>query len=126
MGKFGVGQGLSRVEDLRLLTGQGQYSDDIRLQGEVHGIVVRSPYAHARIAGVDLAEAKASPGVLGVYTSADLDADGIGDIPCLAPMTGKNGSGTVQPGHPVLARERVSHVGDPTLRALEQIIAASC
>ncbi len=113
MGKFGIGQGLSRVEDSRLLRGEGCYSDDIRLAGEVHGIVVRSPYAHARIVENDLTAARAAPGVLGVFSAADLDADGIGDIPCLAPMTGKNGSATVQPGHPVLARERVRHVGDP-------------
>src|SRR3546814_4402708 len=78
MGRFGVGQGLRRVEDLRFLTGEGQYSDDIRLEGQCHGVLVRSPFAHATIASIDLAEAKAAPGVLGVFTVDDLDADGVG------------------------------------------------
>src|SRR3546814_10358217 len=91
MGRFGVGQGLRRVEDLRFLTGEGQYSDDIRLEGQCHGVLLRSPFAHARIAAIDLDEARAAPGVLGVYTVEDLDADGVGTIPCLVPLRGKNG-----------------------------------
>src|SRR3546814_16683298 len=65
--------------DLRFLTGEGQYSDDIRLEGQCHGVLVRSPFAHATIASIDLAEAKAAPGVLGVFMVDDLDADGVGD-----------------------------------------------
>src|SRR3546814_8950802 len=113
MGRFGVGQGLRRVEDLRFLTGEGQYSDDIRLEGQCHGVLVRSPFAHATIASIDLAEAKAAPGVLGVFTVDDLDADGVGTIPCLVPLRGKNGSKTIMPPRPALARGRVRHVGDP-------------
>src|SRR3546814_6344795 len=70
MGRFGVGQGLRRVEDLRFLTGEGQYSDDIRLEGQCHGVLLRSPFAHARIAAIYLDEARAAPGVLGVYKAA--------------------------------------------------------
>src|SRR3546814_10737925 len=70
--------------------GEGQYSDDIRLEGQCHGVLVRSPFAHATIASIDLAEAKAAPGVLGVFTVDDLDADGVGTIPCLVPLRGKN------------------------------------
>jgi carbon-monoxide dehydrogenase large subunit len=112
MGRFGVGQGLRRVEDLRFLTGEGQYSDDIRLEGQCHGVLLRSPFAHAEITAVDLAEAKAAPGVLGVFTVEDLDADGVGNIPCLVPLRGKNGSNTIMPPRPALARGRVRHVGD--------------
>ena len=113
MGRFGVGQAVRRVEDQRLLTGQGQFSDDINLPGQAVSVVLRSPFAHADIVNLDKSAAEAAPGVLAVYSADDLSADGIGDIPCLAPMAGKNGSGTVEPPHPVLARGRVRHVGDP-------------
>jgi carbon-monoxide dehydrogenase large subunit len=113
MGQFGVGQGMSRVEDPRLLTGQGRFTDDIRLDGEAVGVVLRSPHAHAEIAAIDTAEARGLPGVLAVYTASDLSADRIGDIKCLTPLPGKNGSKTIMPPHPVLARGRVRHVGDP-------------
>ena len=112
MGRFGVGQGLRRVEDLRFLTGEGQYSDDIRLEGQCHGVLVRSPFAHAIITSIDLDDAKAAPGVLGVYTVADLDADGLGTIPCLVPMPDKRGGKTIMPPRPALARGKVRHVGD--------------
>ena len=59
MGRFGVGQGLRRVEDLRFLTGHGRYSDDIQLEGQTYGVPVRSPFAHAEIKSIDLEEAKA-------------------------------------------------------------------
>src|SRR3546814_15874697 len=104
MGRFGVGQGLRRVEDLRFLTGEGQYSDDIRLEGQCHGVLVRSPFAHATIASIDLAEAKAAPGVLGVFTVDDLDADGAVPIPCLAPLPRTTGTPTILPPPPPLPR----------------------
>src|SRR3990170_749380 len=112
MGRFGVGQGLRRVEDLRFLTGEGQYRDDIRLEGQCHGVLLRSPFAHAKIASIDLGDARAAPGVLGVFTVEDLDADGLGTIPCLVPLRGKNGGKTIMPPRPALARGRVRHVGD--------------
>ena len=113
MGRFGVGQPLRRVEDQRLLTGGGRYNDDIDLPGQAWAVVVRSPYPHAEIKRIGTDEAAALPGVLAVYTAADLSADGVGDIPCLMPIPGKDGSSTIMPPHPVLARERVRHVGDP-------------
>ena len=113
MGKFGIGQPLRRVEDQRLLTGAGRFSDDYRPEGVLNSCLLRSPYAHAEITGIDTETARAMPGVRGVFTSADLDAETIADNPCLAPITGKADSGTIQPGHPILARTRVRHVGDP-------------
>ncbi len=113
MVKFGVGQGLRRVEDVRLLTGHGRYTDDIKEDGEVFGYVLRSPHAHAEIKAIELEDAKAAPGVLGVYSHEDLTADGVKDIPCLTPVPGKNGTKPVMPPHPALARGRVRHVGDP-------------
>ena len=113
MGQFGVGQPMRRLEDQRFLTGQGRYSDDISLPGQAFAAVLRSPLAHAELGTIDTTAAREAPGVLAVYTAEDLSADGIGDIPCIAPMPGKAGSGTIQPPHPVLARGRVRHVGDP-------------
>ncbi|MEX0923344.1 MAG: xanthine dehydrogenase family protein molybdopterin-binding subunit [Rhodovibrionaceae bacterium] len=112
MGQFGAGQGLRRLEDRRLLTGAGRYTDDVVLPGQAYGAVVRSPFAHARLGKIDSAEAKVAPGVLAVYTAAELAEDGVGDIPCLAPMKGKGGAPTKLPPHPVLARGEVHHVGD--------------
>ncbi len=113
MVKFGVGQGLRRVEDVRLLTGHGRYTDDIKEEGEVFGFVLRSPYAHADILSMDLEEARRAPGVLGVYSHEDLTADGVQNIPCLTPIPGKNGSTPIMPPRPALARGRVRHIGDP-------------
>jgi len=81
MTKFGVAQSVRRVEDPRLLKGGGRYTDDIVLPGMLHGVVVRSPHAAARINRVDTAAAKALPGVHGVYTAGDLQADGLGPLP---------------------------------------------
>ncbi len=113
MGQFGVGQGLRRLEDVRLLTGQGSYSDDFSAPGQVYGTLVRSPHAHAEILSIDGEDAKAAPGVLAVYTAADLSADGIGDIPLMTPIPGRDGKVGPTPPNPVLARGRVRHVGDP-------------
>jgi carbon-monoxide dehydrogenase large subunit len=112
MGQFGTGQGMERLEDQRLLTGGGSYIDDTNLEGQAYAVFVRSPYAHARITGYDLEDARAAEGVLAVLTAADLTADNVGDLPCLVPMPGKDGSATLTAPYPALARERVRHVGD--------------
>ncbi len=78
MAKFGIGQAVRRVEDARFLTGAGRYVDDITLPGMVHGVVLLSPHAHARIRKIDTAKAKAATGVLLVLTAADLAADKLG------------------------------------------------
>ena len=91
MKKFGIGQSIRRVEDQRLLTGEGCYTDDIRPQGAVFGAVVRSPHAHATILSIETDDAKELEGVLAVYTHAELDAAGIQDIPCMTMIPGKDG-----------------------------------
>lgn len=111
--KFGLAQPVRRVEDPRLLKGDGQYTDDIALPGMVFGIVLRSPHAAAKIGAIDTAAALALPGVLGVYTGADLAADGIGGLPCAIPLKNRDGSPRFDPPHPVLAQGAVRHVGDP-------------
>ena len=76
-----IGQPLRRKEDQRLLTGQGRFTDDFSLDGQTYAAMVRSPHAHARIARIDTAKAKAMPGVLGVFTGADVRADGLKPLP---------------------------------------------
>ena len=76
-----IGQPLRRKEDQRLLTGQGRFTDDFSLDGQTYAAMVRSPHAHARIVRIDTAKAKAMPGVLGVFTGADVRADGLKPLP---------------------------------------------
>ena len=113
MTKFGVAQNVRRVEDPRLLLGHGRYTDDIAVAGETHAIVLRSPHAAARIVAIDAAAARALPGVLAIYTAADLEADGIGSIPCAIPLKNRDGSPRADVPHPALASGAVHHVGDP-------------
>ena len=114
--KFGIGQSAPRVEDWRLLRGEGRYTDDIDLSGQARAFVVRSPYAHARILSIDTAEAARAPGVLGVFTAADLAADGVGLLPNLlagSSFTRPDGSPVYTPPRPALAEEKAAFVGDP-------------
>ncbi|MBM0207090.1 xanthine dehydrogenase family protein molybdopterin-binding subunit, partial [Micromonospora sp. STR1s_5] len=111
--RAGKEQGSSRrrLEDERFLTGRGRYVDDITLPSELFGHVLRAPVAHARILALDTSAAQAAPGVVSVYTSADLEADGVGPLPCNVQIA--TVSPLVVPPRPALARDRVRHVGDP-------------
>jgi carbon-monoxide dehydrogenase large subunit len=109
MAKFGIGQPVRRVEDQRLVTGRGRYTDDIDLEGQVYGYVVRSPHAHARIRAIDTSRALAAPGVLAVLTAADTGDAG---VPCFVPMKNRDGSDAPMPAHPILAKDKVRYVGD--------------
>ncbi|MCS7267493.1 MAG: xanthine dehydrogenase family protein molybdopterin-binding subunit [Geminicoccaceae bacterium] len=109
MAKFGIGQPVRRVEDQRLVTGRGRYTDDVNLPGQVYGVVVRSPHAHARIRRIDTSRARSAPGVLAVLTAEDL---GEAAIPCFVPMTNRDGTKAPMPRHPVLCREVVRYLGD--------------
>ncbi len=111
--KFGLAQPVRRVEDPRLLKGDGRYTDDIVLPGMLWAAVLRSPHAAARLGAIDTAEAAALPGVVAIYTHADLAADGIGGLPCAIPLKNRDGSPRFDPPHPVLAEGAVRHVGDP-------------
>ena len=113
MTKFGLAQNVRRVEDPRLLIGAGRYTDDIQLPGEAFATVLRSPHAAARIVAVDADAARAMPGVLAVYTGADLQADHIGGIPCGVPIKNRDGSARADVPHHALASGTVRHVGDP-------------
>ena len=100
-----------RFEDVRFLTGRGRYVEDFVLAGEAHAYVLRSPHAHALIEHIDTASAQAVPGTLGVFTEADLRADGIGALPCVAQVARVDPM-IIPPRH-ALAGGRVRHVGDP-------------
>ncbi len=113
MTKFGMAQPVRRVEDPRLLIGNGRYTDDITLANEAVGIVLRSPHAAARILSIDTSAAAGLPGVLAIYTGADLKADGIGGLPCAIPLKNRDGSPRAEVPHPALADGEVRHVGDP-------------
>ncbi|MBU6166241.1 MAG: xanthine dehydrogenase family protein molybdopterin-binding subunit [Alphaproteobacteria bacterium] len=103
--KFGTGQSTVRVEDARLLTGQGRYTDDMARPGMLYGTTLRSPHAHAEITAIDVSAALEVPGVVAVYTHADIA--GYGPIPCLVPL-----SGDVKTPRTLLAADRVRFVGD--------------
>jgi aerobic carbon-monoxide dehydrogenase large subunit len=131
MAKGGIGSSLPRLEDSRLLTGRGCYSDDFTLPGQVYAVVLRSSLAHARIAAIDAAAARALPGVLAVLTGADVMAAGLQPIPhipaAMSPPDIKlpNLDGTahkiVRPM--VLAVEAVRYVGEPVAFVVAETLA---
>jgi aerobic carbon-monoxide dehydrogenase large subunit len=101
-----------RSEDDRLLQGLGRYSDDVRFPGEVHAVVFRSPYAHGLICQLDIATAASQPGVLAIYTHADLVAAGHAPFPFRIPILNSDGSQPRIPDRLALAGDRVRHVGE--------------
>ena len=113
MGEFGIGQGVPRFEDPRLIRGGGRYTDDVQMAGMAHGVVVRSAHGHAKIKSIDTAAAKAAPGVLAVITATDWKAVGLGDLPSHAGLKRRDGSPLYKPRYTVLAEDRVRWVGDP-------------
>ncbi|WP_417525230.1 xanthine dehydrogenase family protein molybdopterin-binding subunit [Marinovum sp.] len=113
MEKFGKSQPVTRVEDLRFLTGEGRYVDDIAPENALHGVVFRSPVAHAEITTLDVEEARQAPGVHLVVTLADLEAAGVKATLHGTVVTNIDGSKGASPERPVLARDRVRFVGEP-------------
>jgi carbon-monoxide dehydrogenase large subunit len=111
--KFGVGQPVRRVEDLRLITGQGRYTDDIELPNTAYAHVLRSPIAHGGIRRIDVAAARAMPGVLLILTGEDVVKEGLGDVPCLIPLVSHDGKPRGDTPRPMLAVGKVRHVGQP-------------
>src|SRR5271166_6562589 len=107
-----IGTPVRRREDFRFLTGGGTYTDDINRPGQLYAYILRSPHAHARIAGIDAAAAQRASGVVAVYTGKDMAADGVGGLPCGWQVHSKDGSPMAEPPHPPLAVDRVRHVGD--------------
>lgn len=112
MAKFGIGQTMKRLEDQRFLTGTGQYTDDVPIDGALTAYVLRSPIAHGDITVLDIVAAKSAPGVKLVLTGADVAADGLKSMPCGALLKGIDGKKAVGPDYPLLVSDRVRHVGD--------------
>ncbi len=113
-----IGQSIPRVEDARLLRGRGRFLDDMNLAGQAYAAVVRSPHAHAEILAIDTKAALAAPGVLGIFTWADLDADGVKPLPAMTrdpryEIRNRDGTRMPEPAHWPLAKARVRHTGDP-------------
>jgi aerobic carbon-monoxide dehydrogenase large subunit len=123
MGEFAIGQGVSRFEDPRLVRGGGRYTDDIKLPGLVHGVVLRSPHAHAKVRSIDITAAKTAPGVLAVLTSADIKAAGYGDLPVPGGLKRRDGSPMYRPRYPILAEDRVRWVGDSVAFVVADTVA---
>jgi len=123
MGEFAIGQGVPRFEDPRLLRGGGYYIDDVVYPAMAFGVVLRSPHAHAKINAIDVAAAKAAPGVLTVLTGADWQASGFGDLPTHSGLKRRNGEPMYKPRYPVLAEDRVRWVGDCVAFVVAETVA---
>ncbi|MGO4126482.1 xanthine dehydrogenase family protein molybdopterin-binding subunit [Inquilinus sp. YAF38] len=127
MGKvIGIGAAPLRKEDQRFITGKGRYVADIKLPGMTAGVFLRSPHAHAIIRSIDVSAASASPGVLGVYTAADLRAAGVGSLPCGWGITGQDGKPMKEPPFPLLADGRVRFVGDMVAFVVAETVEQAC
>jgi carbon-monoxide dehydrogenase large subunit len=112
MGEFAIGQPVPRFEDPRLIQGGGRYIADMTFPGTVHGYVLRSPHAHARIRKIDTAKAKTAPGVLAVITGADYKAAGFGDLPVPGGLKRRGDTPGFRPRYPALVEDRVRMIGD--------------
>ena len=110
-GNSGIGAAVKRKEDRRFLTGKGRFTDDINRPNQTFAYFLRSSVAHANINSVDTSAATAAEGVVAVYTNADME--GVGGLPCGWALTFQNGDPMVEPPHPILAENKVRHVGDP-------------
>jgi len=111
--RFGASRSQKRLEDDRLLTGKGRYSDDLEFPRQCWLVLLRSPHAHAKISTVDLAAAKAAQGVIAAWTMADLRADGVGHIPFPPLFKRADGSPMAAPPRTPLAEGKVFYVGQP-------------
>jgi carbon-monoxide dehydrogenase large subunit len=109
----GIGASVRRKEDLRFLSGNGNYTDDINRPGQLYAVMHRSNRPHATINSIDTAAASKAPGVVAIFTGADLAKEEIGGLPCGWQIHNKDGSPMAEPPHPVLAIGKVRHVGDP-------------
>jgi carbon-monoxide dehydrogenase large subunit len=107
-----IGARIERKEDYRFLTGAGQFTDDVALPGQTHAAFLRSPHAHAKIASLSVDKATQAPGVLAVYTGADLAAAKVGGLPCGWLITDVNGQPMKEPPFPALAQGKVRYVGE--------------
>jgi carbon-monoxide dehydrogenase large subunit len=106
----GIGASNKRREDVRFLTGAGNYTDDINVNGQAHVYFLRSDIAHGTIKGIDTGAASGMPGVVRIFTGSDFE--GVGGLPCGWQVTDKHGQPMQEPAHPILAQGKVRHVGE--------------
>jgi carbon-monoxide dehydrogenase large subunit len=121
--KYGVGQPVRRKEDDTLVRGQGKYTDDFSLPGQAYCWMVRSPHAHGIIKGINTEAAKAMPGVLGVWTGADLASAAYNPFTCGLPLKNRDGSPLLQTNRSALPTDKVRFVGDPVAFVVAETIA---
>lgn len=117
----GIGASSKRREDIRFLTGEGNYTDDINLHGQAHVFFLRSDIAHGVLNSVDTSAAERMPGVVKIFTGADFAE--VGSIPCGWQVTDKHGAPMQEPRHPVLAEGKVRHVGEPIAAVVAETLS---
>src|SRR6516162_7882785 len=121
--RFAIGQPVPRTEDPVLLRGEGHYADDVNLPGQVYAVMVRSHFAHGVMRNIDTGTARAMPGVLGVYTAADLEAAGVGPLPPRQVMNNRDGTPMLSPVRYALATDKVRHVGEAIAAVVAETLA---
>ncbi|GLT09990.1 carbon monoxide dehydrogenase [Sulfitobacter porphyrae] len=117
----GIGASTKRREDVRFLTGNGRYTDDINLRGQAYVFFLRSDVAHGKLTSVDTSAAEGMDGVVRIFTGKDFE--GVGGMPCGWQVTDKHGQPMQEPGHPVLAQGKVRHVGEPIAAVVAETLA---
>ena len=121
--KYGVGQPVRRKEDDTLVRGKGKYTDDFALPGQVYAWMVRSSHAHGIIRGLDTTAARTMPGVLGVWTGADLASANYGPFTCGLPLKSRDGTPLLQTNRAALMTDKVRFVGDPVAFVVAETLA---
>src|ERR1700685_2996646 len=121
--KFAIGQSVPRKEDPMLLRGQGHYTDDISSPGQGYLVIVRSQNAHGVIRSIETEAARKMPGVLGVYTAADLK--GYGPLKCVVPFNNRDGTRMKKPLREARAVGKVRYVGDPVAFVVAESVLAA-
>ncbi|MFL6817274.1 MAG: xanthine dehydrogenase family protein molybdopterin-binding subunit [Bradyrhizobium sp.] len=121
--KFGVGQPVRRKEDDTLVRGHGRYTDDFNMPGQAYAWIVRSSHAHGTIRSIDTSAARGMPGVLGVWTGADLATAGYGPFTCGLPLKSRDGSPLLQTNRSALMTDKVRYVGDPVAFVVAETLA---
>ena len=124
IGQYGFGQSIVRREDVRFVSGTGAYLDDLGIDA-VRAVIVRSPYAHARIVSIDCQTANATPGVLGIFTGSDWIAEGLGPLPTRTPAKNSNGAPVPCPDRAALAVDRARFVGDAVAMVIAETLEAA-
>jgi aerobic carbon-monoxide dehydrogenase large subunit len=124
--KFGIGQSVKRTEDIRFITGNGKYTDDLRFEGEGFVAFLRSPHGHAKIKSIDIEAAKSAPGLIGVLTWKDVEAAGAAPMPLLAPIPSRDGTFAKNSPKPLLAKDKVTFAGEAIAMVVAETYAQAC